>query len=266
MTVLIGTSGWQYQHWRERFYPKGFGQTRWLEFYTRRFQTVEVNNTFYHLPKAETFAKWRERTPADFVVVVKASRYLTHIKRLREPQEPVQRLMERARLLGEKLGPVLIQLPPNLEADASALDETLNEFGNVASNVPLTVEFRHASWFNDDVRSLLEQHRAAFCLADRGGVLGPVWRTADWGYVRFHQGWDAPVPCYSRSDMAEWARRIADLWGRDEDVYVFFNNDPEGCAIRDAIVFAEEAVNVGLVVTRVPDMSEVRVGELGETG
>ncbi len=260
MPVLIGTSGWQYKDWRDRFYPKGVAQTRWLEFFAERFQTVEVNNSFYHLPKAETFAKWAKRTPGDFIVGVKASRYLTHIKRLKEPEEPVGRLMERARLLGGKLGPVLLQLPPNLQIDLPALARTLDLFG---ADVLLTVEPRHVSWFTPDLRSLLEERNVAYCLADRDAQpLGPVWRTAAWGYLRFHSGLTAPLPCYGRKDMAEWAARLADLWGPDDTVYVYFNNDPRGCAVRDAIVFAEEVAKVGLVPSRVPQLADVIAGDL----
>jgi uncharacterized protein YecE (DUF72 family) len=123
--VLVGTSGWQYAHWRGRFYPEGLGQARWLEHYADRFATVESNNAFYRLPEASTFEAWAARTPPDFVMAVKASRYLTHVRRLREPEEPVHRLLDRARHLGGKLGPVLLQLPPNLQADPEALDRTL---------------------------------------------------------------------------------------------------------------------------------------------
>ena len=128
MPVLVGTSGWQYRDWRGRFYPQGLAQARWLEHYAERFATVESNNAFYRLPEPATFAAWAERTPPGFVMAVKASRYLTHIKRLRDPEEPVGRLMERARHLGAKLGPVLLQLPPTLRADPATLDRTLRAF------------------------------------------------------------------------------------------------------------------------------------------
>ncbi len=260
MPVLIGTSGWQYKHWRERFYPQGITQATWLEFYAQRFQTVEVNNSFYALPKPETFAAWARRTPDDFVVVVKASRYLTHIKRLKDPAEPVGRLMENARRLGGKLGPILLQLPPNLAVDAGALAETMSLF---KPEEQLTVEFRHDSWYSDAVRAVLTERGAAHCLVDRNGEpVGPLWKTADWGYLRLHHGLSAPVPCYSRKDLANWARRLSDMWEPSADVYVFFNNDPEGCAVRDAIWFAEECERVGLRPTRVPELGEVKVGDL----
>ena len=142
MTVLVGTSGWQYRDWRGTFYPPGVAQSRWLESYSSRFETVEVNNTFYRLPPATTFQKWHDGTPADFVVAVKASRYLTHIRRLRDPDDSVALLLERAKPLREKLGPVLVQLPPNLAVSVDALTDTLDAFGN---RVRVAFEPRHAS-------------------------------------------------------------------------------------------------------------------------
>ncbi|MFN2587934.1 MAG: DUF72 domain-containing protein [Actinomycetota bacterium] len=261
MPILVGTSGWQYKHWKERFYA-GVPQRAWLEFYAERFQTVELNNSFYMLPKEQSFDSWRKRTPGDFVVGVKVSRYLSHIKRLKDPQEPVERFMRHARRLGPKLGPLLLQLPPNLKIDLTGLDETLRLFGR---DVRVAVEFRHDTWFVDEVKDLLVERGAAFVLADRGSQpITPLWRTADWGYVRWHAGSADPSPCYTTGDMREWAARIAGLWGPDEDVYAYFNNDPGGCALRDAIVFAKETERLGYAATRVPPRSDVRIGELPE--
>jgi uncharacterized protein YecE (DUF72 family) len=250
MALYIGTSGWHYRDWKEIFYPQGVAQKRWLEHYSDSFATVESNNAFYMLPKAETFRAWAERTPGDFVMAVKANRYLTHIRRLREPQEPASRFMENAKQLGDKLGPVLLQLPPNLKIDMENLDETLRQFGN---RVPIAVEFRHDTWWTDEVRALLERHEAALCLTDRGSrPNSPVWRTADWSYLRFHWGTGSPDSCYGRAALASWVDRLAELWGPNDDVYVYFNNDPHGCALRDARVFARLAEKKGLNPTRVP--------------
>jgi uncharacterized protein YecE (DUF72 family) len=257
MPVLIGTSGWQYGHWRGRFYPQRLAQARWLEHYAERFATVESNNAFYRLPEAGTFAAWAARTPPDFVMAVKASRYLTHIRRLREPEEPVDRLLDRARHLGGKLGPVLLQLPPNLQADPAALDRTLRAF---PAGVRVAFEPRHESWFSDEVRGLLAEHGAALCLADSPRRRTPLWRTAEWTYLRLHEGRASPRPCYGRQALAGWAGRLADLVGPDADAYVYFNNDPAGCAVRDARVFARAAARAGLRPTRVPAAGEVRVG------
>lgn len=251
MPVFIGTSGWQYKHWKERFYPKTVPQRAWLEFYAERFQTVESNNAFYMLPKQETFKSWTDRTPDDFLMTVKMNRYLTHIKRLKESVEPVERFFDHASHLGPKLGPVLLQLPPNLKADLVSLDET---FTNIKRRAPVAVEFRHETWFTDETRALLERHDAALCMADRGSTsIAPFWNTTPaWTYLRFHQGAASPRPCYGRSALRSWAERLADGWGPEADIWVFFNNDPAGCALRDARAFAREVERAGLEPTRVP--------------
>jgi uncharacterized protein YecE (DUF72 family) len=232
MPAWVGTSGWQYRDWRSRFYPDGVPQKAWLEYYVTRFPTVELNNAFYRLPEKSTFEQWRARTPAGFVMTVKASRYLTHIKRLKEPEEPVARLMDRAAGLGDRLGPVLIQLPPTLRADADALDACLRCF---PSGVRLAVEPRHESWWTDDVRAVLEKHGAALSWADRlGRPVTPRWRTTNWGYLRLHEGRANPRPRYGRQALSTWAERLASTFKASEDVFVYLNNDPGGAAIIDA--------------------------------
>ena len=263
MPVLIGASGWQYKHWRDTFYPKGVPQRSWLEYYCERFQTVEINNSFYRLPPPETFAKWAERTPADFIVGVKASRYLTHIKRLRDPEEPVGRFMEHAKHRGNKLGPILLQLPPTLKKNVPDLRRTLSLFPQDAR---VAVEFRHDSWWDDEVKAVLEEAGAALSWADRGSKpISPLWRTTDWGYVRWHMGLASPIPCYSRKDMRTWAERIAEVWGPEPDVYAYFNNDSRACALRDAHVFAEELEKLGLEHSRVAPPADVTVDKSRES-
>jgi uncharacterized protein YecE (DUF72 family) len=256
--VFIGTSGWQYPHWRQRFYPSGVPQARWLEHYSARFATVEVNNAFYRLPESGTFEDWKRRTPEDFVVTLKASRYITHVKRLREPEEPVKRLLERSRHLGPKLGPILLQLPPNLRSDLKALEEVLAQFPD---DVRVAVEPRHESWFEVDTPGVLARHGAAFCLSDSPERKTPHWRTATWGYLRLHAGRADPRPCYGRSALRSWAERLAEMWPTSANVYVYFNNDACGCAVRDAQRFAGAARRVGLTPTRVPRAHEVSVGK-----
>ena len=256
MPVIIGTSGWQYRDWKGLLYPQKLPQRAWLGYYAERFAAVELNNSFYRLPEANAFRHWREKTPAGFVVAVKASRYLTHIKRLKEPAEPVQRLMSRAVELGERLGPVLLQLPPNLPADPDALDETLRQF---PAGTRVAVEVRNTGWCSDDVRAVLERRGAAWCMADGGPVKLPYWRTAEWGYVRFHRGGGSPPSCYTRSPLETWARRLASVFGPEPDLYCFFNNDPHGCAVRDARRFASAAARAGLEPTRVPGQRETPV-------
>jgi uncharacterized protein YecE (DUF72 family) len=252
----VGTSGWQYRDWRGTFYPKEVPQAGWLRHYAARFATVELNNSFYRLPERATFERWREQTPDDFVVAVKMSRFLTHVRRLREPEAPVRLFLERAGGLGPKLGPVLLQLPPHLEADPDRLAETLDQF---PKDVRVAVEPRHESWFDDRVRALLEARGAALCLADSPDRRSPVWRTAGWGFVRFHEGTASPRPCYGDRALTSWVERIASLWPASADVFCYFNNDARACAVDNAVRFARLARRAGLHPTRVPEPDEVRL-------
>jgi uncharacterized protein YecE (DUF72 family) len=256
MTVWIGTSGWQYRDWRGPFYPPGLPLDRWLESYAARFATVESNNAFYRLPERRTFEAWAERTPDDFVMAVKVSRYLTHIKRLRAPAEPVARFVGRVGGLGPKLGPVLLQLPPQLRCDRDRLAATLDYF---PPEFRVAVEFRHESWFRDEIRRLLVDRGAALCLADRRGVLGETWRTTDWTYLRFHEGRARPRPSYGRVALAAWAGRLAAGWSPAEDCFVYFNNDHRAAAPRDAARFARLVARVGLQPSRVPSVRSIPV-------
>jgi len=256
---MVGTSGWQYKDWRESFYPKGVPQRRWLEHYADRFATVEVNNAFYRLPERRVFEQWALRTPADYVITVKASRFLTHMKRLIEPQEPVQRLMERVAGLGDKLGAVLVQLPPTMKAEPGRLDETLEHF---PKGTRVAVEPRHESWWNLDVEAVLRDRGAALVWADRWSrPITPLWRTTDWGYLRLHMGGGYPhepsIWPYDDAVLREWAQRIADTFSDDEDVYVYTNNDPEAAALRDAVTLGRILTEMGRTVTRLPTMEQV---------
>jgi uncharacterized protein YecE (DUF72 family) len=231
VAVVVGTSGWHYTDWRETVYPKGLPQHRWLAHLSREFETVELNNSFYRLPDRSTFEGWALQVPEGFVFAVKASRYLTHIRRLRDPAEPVARLIDHAEGLGPACGPFLIQLPPDMRADPDALDRTLAEFGD---HRRVAAELRHASWDTAEVRRVLERRRAACCWADRKGRLQPRWKTADWGYVRMHEGTASPQPCYGRTALAGLAAELSESFKESEDVYIYFNNDPGGCAVRNA--------------------------------
>jgi uncharacterized protein YecE (DUF72 family) len=242
--LTIGTSGWQYRDWRGRLYPPKLPQRLWLEHYAERFATVEVNNAFYRLPERHTFEQWRKRTPDDFVVAVKMSRYLTHVRRLRDPAEPVARFLDRAAGLGDRLGPVLLQLPPTLRADLDALDATLSQFPR---DVRVAVEPRHPTWFTDDCRRLLERHGAALCWADRKGrPVTPLWNTAGFGYLRMHEGRAEPWPRYGPAALKGWIARLSDV----ADAYIYFNNDPSGAAVTDAVAMAAMARRRGVAVSR----------------
>lgn len=253
MTVHVGCAGWQYADWRGRLYPVGLAQSHWLEHYSKHFETVEVNSAFYRLPGAGIFERWAAATPTDFVFSVKASRYLTHVRRLKEPSAPVQRLMERASRLGSKLGPILLQLPPNLQIDVNALRATLEAF---PPRSRVAVEPRHESWHCDEFFELLREFGASFCLSDKAGKRSPLRRTAEWGYVRLHEGRASPPPCYGRRALSGWAARLADMFAAEDDVFVYLNNDHGGCAVRDAHRFALALDKVGLIATRVPRARE----------
>ena len=249
MTMHVGTSGWQYRDWRGVLYPRGLPVRQWLEHYAREFATVESNSAFYRLPSRENFAAWRERTPAGFVMAVKASRYLTHIKRLRDPAEPVRRLLDRTEGLGERLGPILLQLPPTLRADPDLLDNCLRCFPD---SVRVAVEPRHESWWTDETRTVLQSRGAALTWADRDSrPITPLWRTTDWAYLRLHA---TPLPSYGKQALSGWAHRLLDTWSPDADSYVYFNNDHGGAAVRDAVTFAHLAAGAGADATRVPDV------------
>jgi len=230
----VGTSGWQYSYWKKAFYPTDLAQSHWLEYYATRFSTVEVNNTFYRLPPADTFANWAARTPDNFVFSLKASRYLTHMKRLRDPEEPVSRMLERVQPLGTKLGPILLQLPPNFKIDLVAMDKVLDCF---PSSVKVAVEARNPTWFVEEYAEVLSRHNAASCIAVSADRETPVWRTADWGYARFHESQKKPYTTYAKKTLALWADRLGELFG-DESVYVFFDNDTNACAPRNARTLA----------------------------
>ena len=188
MSVTTGTSGWQYRDWRGAFYPPQVPQRRWLEYYATQFGTVENNGTFYRLPPRDTFASWRDRVTGDFVMTVKASRYLTHVRRLRDPAGPVRRLVDAAAGLGDRLGPVLLQLPPDLRAAPEALRECLRQF---PAAVRVAVEPRHESWWTDEVRDVLAAADAALCWADR---IAAAWAADGDVYVYFNNDQAAAAP------------------------------------------------------------------------
>jgi uncharacterized protein YecE (DUF72 family) len=240
----VGTSGWQYASWRDAFYPAGIPARRWLSHYVTTFPVVELNVTFYRLPKPETFDLWRTATPEGFEFVAKASRYLTHIKRLRDPAESLELFRSRVERLGSKLGPVLFQFPPTFRLDLPLLEDFL-------PLIPLSMraafEFRDASWSTDEVFAVLDRHGAAWVLADRPGWRVPLVVTGGWTYVRFHQG-QAHHPKYSRAKLRAWAERLAGL--DVTDGWVFFNNDPLAAAPADALAFMDLLEDRGARVKR----------------
>lgn len=242
--IHIGTSGWQYRDWRSRVYPDDVPQKRWLEHYATMFPTVELNGSFYRLPTDAAFTAWRRRTPDGFVMAVKASRYLTHIRRLADPKEPLARLTSRARRLGPRLGPLLIQLPPTLGVDVERLRGLLEA---LPSDLRAAIEFRDRSWMHVSVFELLDRHGVALVLPDRPGARVPGIVTGGWSYLRFHQGQPNDAR-YTRAKLRRWADRIAGLPAND--VFVYFNNDSGGAAVRDARILTELLAERGCDVAR----------------
>lgn len=224
----IGTSGFQYDHWKPGFYPDGLPKTRWFEYYADRFATIEINGTFYSLPKAATFRKWRDQAPDGFRFALKFSRYGSHIKRLKDPESTIGRFLDVARELGPTLGPVLVQLPPNWRPDPERLAAFLEA---APDDVRWAIEFRDTAWLRDDVVELLGTHNAALCIHDMIPD-HPVRLTADWTYLRFHG--EGYAGRYRPQYLAARAADISGWLGRGLDVYAYFNNDAEAAAPADA--------------------------------
>lgn len=231
----IGTSGWHYEHWRGLFYPPELPKTRWLDFYARHFTTVELNNTFYRLPTEKAFTSWRESSPKGFLYTVKVSRFITHIKRLKNVDEALENFLVRARLLEDKLGPLLYQLPPNMRRN----DEMLESFLSILPpGLCHVFEFRHESWLDDKVFALLQRHNAGLCVFDMPDFTCPLVATADFAYIRFHGSSGLYSSCYSDEELFDWARKISQLSQNLEAVYIYLNNDAQAFAVRNAQTLA----------------------------
>lgn len=227
----IGTSGWHYEHWRDRFYPAKLAKAEWLAFYAGHFSTVELNNSFYRLPSEAAFATWYNSSPPDFSFAAKVSRFITHIKRLKDTEEAVDNFITRARILKEKLGPLLYQLPPNMHRN----DERLASFlSNLPRGMRHVFEFRHESWLEEKVFEILRRYNIGLCVFDMPSFRCPLVATADFAYIRFHGSGSLYSSCYSDEELADWAKRIADLPANLTAVYIYFNNDAEGFAVRNA--------------------------------
>jgi uncharacterized protein YecE (DUF72 family) len=248
--LRIGCSGWQYAHWRGNFYPAELSQSRWFAHYALTFDTVEINNSFYRLPPAETFDKWKEQAPPHFLYAVKASRFLTHMKKLKDPEDPLQRFFENATHLGRRLGPVLYQLPPRFPLNLERLERFLRA---VPRKYHHTVEFRDASWYDERVYDLLRRYKVALCLHDMEGsaiskiVVGPFI------YVRFHHGTKKYGGRYPDERLDEWAEWLAARYKDGLDVFAYFNNDTGGHAPRDAVRLREriqQRLGLGLQLRR----------------
>jgi uncharacterized protein YecE (DUF72 family) len=240
--VVVGTSGYNYRHWWDGvFYPRTLPQKEWLEFYSQFFNTVELNVTFYRLPNRKIFDGWYQRTPGNFLFAIKGSRFITHIKRLRDCQKALEAFFDHAQGLREKLNVILWQLPPKFKISLERLKEFCSLLSNISSSGPIrqAFEFRHGSWFCPAVYVLLEEHNFSLCLA-HSSVLPHVERTtAQFVYIRFHGGGAIYGSNYSEGELRAWSKRIGG-WLRDGlDVYAYFNNDAFGFAVKNAATLRE---------------------------
>lgn len=234
-TYYIGTSGWHYDDWRVRFYPPQLSKDRWLEFYAGHFPTVEINSSFYRLPTEAAVTTWYNVAPANFVFAVKVSRFITHIKRLKDVAESTEKFMGRVKLLGEKLGPLLYQLPPGMHRNDERLESFLAVLPRELRHV---FEFRHQSWFDSQVFQILQKYNAGLCVYDMPSFTSPVVATADFAYIRFHGKEWLYSSSYSDAELADWAQKVASLAPNLKAVYVYFNNDVSAFAVDNAVTLA----------------------------
>lgn len=235
--IRIGTSGWHYNHWTGLFYPAELPKSKWFEYYAKDFDTVEINNTFYQQPKQSSLERWYKQAPKHFIYSVKANRYITHIKRLKDTSEALERFFEGVGILKEKLGPVLYQLPPSLHKDIDLLRSFIRL---LPEKLPAVFEFRHKSWFSEDTYELLNQFGLSFCVHDMPGIVSPRTITADIIYVRFHGPTGKYAGSYSKSALKNWAQWIKEHTKDICSIYVYFNNDIHANAIDNARQLKEQ--------------------------
>jgi len=234
----VGTSGWHYPHWRGVFYPEDLPSREWLSHYAQRFPTVELNASFYRQPKESTWGLWRRTVPEGFRFAVKASRFLTHIRRLAGPEEPLERVLSGARLLGDRLGPLLYQLPPGFHRTPENVSRLEAFLALLPEDLLHAVEFRHRSWFGDETVALLRRHGVAFCSFDMVGLECPLLATARFAYFRFHGSEALYASNYTDEMLHDWAARLDGLGREVDEAYVYFNNDAWGYAVANAHTLA----------------------------
>ena len=235
--VYVGTSGWMYDHWGGGvFYPKDLPRSQWLGHYQKYFDTVEINNTFYHLPKEQTFKNWHKAVPKKFIFAVKANRFITHIKKLKGGKQTVKRFMGRAKLLKRNLGPILYQLPPKWKANPERLKEFSRALPKKAVNV---FEFRDASWFGEEIYSILKKNKLNFCIYSMPGIDCPSVVTGPVVYIRMHGGSILYGSNYADSELKDLAKQVKCSLKKKLTVYVYFNNDAYGYAVKNALRLKE---------------------------
>jgi len=231
--VHIGTSGWHYKHWVGPFYPPRMPPSRMLRFYTERFDTVEINNSFYRLPTATAIEAWCRETPPGFCFAVKASRYITHNRKLNDPKETLEKFMKVVEKLEKRLGPILFQLPPSWRLNLERLENFLS---GLPTDRPYAFEFRNPTWNVPEVYDVLRRHNAAYCIYELAGFQSPIQTTADFAYVRLHgPGANKYQGDYSQKTLEDWAKRIASWTKELEHIFVYFDNDQMGIAAKNAL-------------------------------
>jgi uncharacterized protein YecE (DUF72 family) len=229
--IHVGCSGWVYKHWRGIFYPEGLPQRRWFERYAEEFDTVEINASFYRLPLASTFDGWREKAPLGFHYAVKVNRFITHMKKLLDCEAETDRFIELARPLEDKLGPLLYQLPPSLHKDLPRLEAFL---ARLPTDIEQVVEFRHKSWYDEEVLTLLDRHGIGFVSHDLKGLVSPRWASGRTAYVRFHGTSGRYSGRYSDEALLEWTDWLGEQARSGKSCWCYFNNDIHGHALDDA--------------------------------
>ena len=227
----IGTSGFSYKHWRGIFYPDDIPQKKWLEYYADNFGTVEINSSFYHIPRLSTCEGWERRSPEGFLFAIKANRYITHVRKLRYANEIINLFFTTIGYLDGKLGPVLLQLPPAMEKDIPLLKDFI---ARLPEGLRYVFEFRNSSWYGYELFRTLDDLGCAFCMHDLPGKATPREITGDFTYVRFHGSEAAYSSCYPDNELAEWADRLQTISAAGKDVFAYFNNDLHGHAVTNA--------------------------------
>jgi len=235
--IRIGTSGWYYNHWSGLFYPANLPKTRWFQYYAEHFDSVEVNNTFHQLPKQESVKKWYAQAPKNFIYTVKANRYITHIKRLKNASDALERFFETVDLLKQKLGPVLYQLPPSLQKDLDLLGGFIRL---LPKNRIAVFEFRHKSWYSDDTFELLNKFNVGFCVHDMPSKQSPRINTGNIIYIRFHGSTEKYSGNYTKSTLKDWVHWLKEQNKKARRIYIYFNNDFNAFAVENAKQIKEQ--------------------------
>ncbi|HYE60034.1 MAG TPA: DUF72 domain-containing protein [Candidatus Kapabacteria bacterium] len=236
--IHIGTSGWNYAGWKGIIYPDGLSEKAWLSYYAQHFHTVEINSTFYHLPRETSVETWKKTVPSTFLFAVKGSRYITHVKRLLEPKKTTPAFFDLIRPLGKKLGPILFQLPPSLGRDINRITTFLTAIPKPLRK-RLVIEFRHGGWYTEEVKMMLSEHGVTLCIHDLYKHPSPEWVTNNRVYIRFHGTTGAYKGNYTNDLLRPWAEKIR-AWSADgKEVFAYFNNDIGGHAFRNAVTLRE---------------------------